>query len=237
VRAICWIVPKKYLLLLDQTIFLHFRSSIDRPLNPLPPYPCSIYLLTGYEGIASSLSPRLWLLTEAKDKNVHETIFRFIMQFSDKRCVILLVFIILRWSFNYEFNVFRYNKILIDYVFGFASVNSQCLGDNTLAILSYPVNKYILFQYPGRKYIINNWGLMNFFYFGWSGVYFIFILHLYITVTCRHTIVFYGKDCFSNIKTSSKRLEYLNIFPSFFKKFNTSWNQKNTLTVFVFYLF
>jgi hypothetical protein len=25
--------------------------------------------------------------------------------------------------------------------------------------------------------------------FGWSGVYFIFILHLYITVTCRHTIV------------------------------------------------
>jgi hypothetical protein len=48
---------------------------------------------------------------------------------------------------------------------------------------------------------------------------------------------FYGKDCFSNIKTSSKRLEYLNIFPSFFKIFNTSWNQKNTLTVFVFYLF
>jgi hypothetical protein len=25
---ICWIVPKKYLLLLDQTILLHFRSSI-----------------------------------------------------------------------------------------------------------------------------------------------------------------------------------------------------------------
>jgi hypothetical protein len=40
-----------------------------------------------------------------------------------------------------------------------------------------------------------------------------------------HTIAFYGKHCFSNIKTSSKRLEYLNIFPSFFKKFNTSWNQ------------
>ena len=68
---------------------------------------------------------------------------------------------------------------------------------------------------------------MKFFYFGWSGVYFIVILHLYITVTCRHTctIVFYGKDCFSNNKTSSKCLEYLNIFPSFFKKFNTSWNQ------------
>jgi hypothetical protein len=48
----------------------------------------------------------------------------------------------------------------------------------------------------------------------------------YFTVTCRHTIVFYGKGCFSNIKTSSKRLEYLNIFTSFFKKFNTSWNQK-----------
>jgi hypothetical protein len=68
-------------------------------------------------------------------------------------------FIILRWSFNYESNVFRYNKILIDWVFGnsksvvpstltidlgFASVNSQCLGDNKFAIPSYPVNKYIL---------------------------------------------------------------------------------------------
>jgi hypothetical protein len=40
VRAICWFVPKKYLLLLDQTIVLHFRSSIDRPLN-LPLYPGS----------------------------------------------------------------------------------------------------------------------------------------------------------------------------------------------------
>ena len=37
---ICWIVPKKYLLLLDQTNLLHFRSSIDRPLN-LPQYPGS----------------------------------------------------------------------------------------------------------------------------------------------------------------------------------------------------
>ena len=40
VTAICWIVPKKYLLLLDQTILLHFRSSIDRSLN-LPQYPGS----------------------------------------------------------------------------------------------------------------------------------------------------------------------------------------------------
>jgi hypothetical protein len=54
-----------------------------------------------------------------------------------------------------------------------------------------------------RKYIINNWGLIKKNYFGWSGVYFIFILHLYITVTFRHTIVFYGKDCFSNIKIRS----------------------------------
>jgi hypothetical protein len=30
----------KYLLLLDQTILLHFRNSIDRPLN-LPQYPGS----------------------------------------------------------------------------------------------------------------------------------------------------------------------------------------------------
>jgi hypothetical protein len=40
VRAICCNVPKKFLLLLDQTILLHFRSSIDRPLH-LPQYPCS----------------------------------------------------------------------------------------------------------------------------------------------------------------------------------------------------
>jgi hypothetical protein len=73
----------------------------------------------------------------------------------------LLVFIILRWSFNYESNVVRYNKILIDCVFGnskfvvpstltidlgFASVNSQRLGDNKPAIPSYPVNKYIIFH-------------------------------------------------------------------------------------------
>jgi hypothetical protein len=53
------------------------------------------------------------------------------------------------------------NKILIDCVFenskfivpstltidlGFASVNSQCLGDNKLAAIPlYPVNKHILF--------------------------------------------------------------------------------------------
>jgi hypothetical protein len=83
------------------------------------------------------------------------------MQNTGKRSVILLFFIILRWSFNYESNVFRYNKILIDCVFGnskflvpstltinlgFASVNSQCLRDNKLAIPSYPVNKYIIFS-------------------------------------------------------------------------------------------
>jgi hypothetical protein len=83
------------------------------------------------------------------------------MQNTGKRCVILLVFIILRWSFNYESNVFRFNKILIDCVFGnskfivpstltihlgFASVNSQCLRDNKLAIPSYSVNKYIIFE-------------------------------------------------------------------------------------------
>ena len=83
------------------------------------------------------------------------------MQNTGKRCVILLFFIILRWSFNYESNVFRYNKILIDCVFGnskflvpstltinlgFASVNSQCLRDNKLAIPSYPVNKYIQYD-------------------------------------------------------------------------------------------
>jgi hypothetical protein len=51
----------------------------------------------------------------------------------------------------------------------------------------------------------------------------VFILFLcYITVTCRHTIVFYGKDCFSNIKTSSKRMEYLNIFNTTFKNISVT---------------
>ena len=83
------------------------------------------------------------------------------MQNTGKNCVILLVFIILRWSFNYESNVFRFNKILIDCVFGNskfvvpstltidrgeAEVNSQCLRDNKLAIPSYSVNKYILWS-------------------------------------------------------------------------------------------
>jgi hypothetical protein len=40
VRAICWIVPKKYIFLLDQTILLQFGNSIDRPLN-IPQYPGS----------------------------------------------------------------------------------------------------------------------------------------------------------------------------------------------------
>jgi hypothetical protein len=74
------------------------------------------------------------------------------------------------------------------------------------------------------------------FWMKWSLFYFYltFVYNCYVPTYHRF---FYSKDCFSNIKTSSKRLEYLNIFPSFFKKFNTSWNQKNTLTAFVFYLF
>ena len=70
-------------------------------------------------------------------------------------------------------------------------------------------------------------------YFGWSGVYFISILHLYITVTCRHTIVFYGKDCFSNIKTLSKRLEYLNIF----RRFSRNLTPRETKKIFQQYMY
>ena len=77
-----------------------------------------------------------------------------------------------------------------------------------------------------RKLFLMKWCL---FYF-----YLTFVYNCYVPTYHRFC---YGKDCFSNIKTSSKRLEYLNIFPSFFKKFKTSWNPKNTLTVFVFYLF
>jgi hypothetical protein len=99
------------------------------------------------------------------------------MQNTGKRCVILLDFIILRWSFNYESNVFRYNKILIDCVFenskfvvpltlafdlGFASVNSQSLGDNKLAIPSYPVNKYILLINGNNPIIIGKTNEINY---------------------------------------------------------------------------
>jgi membrane-bound metal-dependent hydrolase YbcI (DUF457 family) len=55
--------------------------------------------------------------------------------------VILLVFIILRWSFNYESNVFRYNKILIDCVFG----NSKFVVPSTLTIdLGFAINLNIV---------------------------------------------------------------------------------------------
>jgi hypothetical protein len=92
------------------------------------------------------------------------------MQNTGKRCVILLVFIILRWSFNYESNVFRYNKILIDWVWGNskfvvpetltidrdeAEVNSQGRGDNKLAIPEYTVNKYILLYILLLYYDVN----------------------------------------------------------------------------------
>jgi hypothetical protein len=85
------------------------------------------------------------------------TIFRFIMQNTGKRCMILLVFIILRWSFNYESNVYRYNKILIDCVFENSKFvvpsTRQGLGDNKLDIPSYPVNKYILLHVNKLKSI------------------------------------------------------------------------------------
>jgi hypothetical protein len=62
---------------------------------------------------------------------------------------------------------FLYNKILIDCVFGnskfvvpltltidlgFASVNSQSLVDNKLAIPSYLVNKYIILIVAGKYF-------------------------------------------------------------------------------------
>jgi hypothetical protein len=85
--------------------------------------------------------------------------------------------------------------------------------------------------------VVHQKGLWKKYYFGCSGVYFIFILHLYITVTCRHTIILYGKDCFSNTKMSSKCLEYLNIFLLFFKKFSTSRNPlKSIFSLFWLYI-
>ena len=124
--AICWIVPKKYLLLLDQTILLHFRSNIDRPLS-------------GYLHI-----PVVITISVSRKK-----------------------------------------------------IYNQSLG-------AYE---------------------KNLFWMKWCLFYF-YLTFVYITVTCRHTIVLYDKDCFSNIKTSSKRLEYLNILPSFSRNLTPRETQK-----------
>jgi hypothetical protein len=64
----------------------------------------------------------------------------------------------------------------------------------------------------------------------------VFILFLYyITVTCRHTIVFYGNYCFSNIKMSSSACNIWT-FSRRFSRTLTPRAPKNTLTVVVFYL-
>ena len=52
-----------------------------------------------------------------------------------------------------------------------------------------PLNGYlripvvITISVSRRKYIINNWGLMKFFNFGWSGVYFILLLYSFYVPT------------------------------------------------------
>ena len=55
------IVPKKYLLLLDQTILIHFRSSIDRPLN-LPQYPGRKYIINNWRLMKKKLFWMKWCL-------------------------------------------------------------------------------------------------------------------------------------------------------------------------------
>jgi hypothetical protein len=66
--------------------------------------------------------------------------------------IILLVFIILRWS--YESNVFRYNTILIDCVFG----NSKFVVPSTLTIdLGFASGKFLE--------ILNFWTLKLLFFF------------------------------------------------------------------------
>ena len=94
-----------------------------------------------------------------------------------------------------------------------------------------PLNGYlripvvITISYPGGKYIINHWGLMKKNYFGWSGVYFIFILHLYITVTCLHTIVFVTAKIASQI--SKRHLSASNIW-TFFRRFSRNLTPRET---------
>jgi hypothetical protein len=46
----------------------HFNDNSSK--TQIHIYIDNIYLLTGYEGIASLLSPRLWLLTEAKPRSI-----------------------------------------------------------------------------------------------------------------------------------------------------------------------
>ena len=121
VRAICWIVPKKYPFLLDQTILLHFRSSIDRPLNGYLQIPVVITISASRKKIYNLMKKKLFWM---------------------------------KWCLFYFYLTFVYNCYVPTY------------------------HRFLL------------------------------------------------QDCFSNIKTSSTRLEYLNIFQSFFKKFNSSCTKK-----------
>ena len=101
-------------------------------------------------------------------------------------------------------------------------LSTCCSIDRQLNLPQYPSSNNYFSQYPRRKYIINNWGLMKKNYFGWSGVYFIFMLYNCYVPT-------YHRFFTANIAspTSKRHLSaYLNIFPWFFKKFNTSCTKK-----------
>ena len=115
-----------YLLLLDQTILLHFRSSIDRPLN-------------GYLRI-----PVVITISVSRKKIYNQSLGAY-----EKKLFWM------KWSLFYFYLTFVYDCYVPTY--------------------HRFLRKRLLLKYQN--------------------------------VVC-------------------KRLEYLNIFPSFFKKFNTSWNQK-----------
>ena len=118
-------------------------------------------------GIASLLSPRLWLLTEAKPRSIVRVEGTTNLLFPNTQSISMLLYRkTLDSLLNDHLKTIKTNKIthllsvfciinlnIVSRTFlCFASVNSQSLGDNKLAIPSYPVNKYILQGYGGNGF-------------------------------------------------------------------------------------
>jgi hypothetical protein len=109
------------------------------------------------------------------------------------KILILRVWLRLYYRRDHTFDVktcFQQTRYVFDVIVTSWALFVFCISWNYARDI-WTVFEEIKHQSCTRKYIINHWGLMKKKYFGWSGLYFIFILHLYMTVTCRHIIVFY----------------------------------------------
>jgi hypothetical protein len=82
----------------------------------------------------------------------------------------------------YSFWIINKTQLLIKYFFGARGVKFLEKRRENVQILQehrwrFDVWEAIFAVKNDGKYIINNWGLMKKNYFGWSGVYFIFMLY------------------------------------------------------------